>query len=351
MTKRMVVTAITAAGLLAMSACSAEPDSGDTPGGGNTPTSTEDSGQPETPVDLVLSHVLADTHPWQQCGTPAFLESLEASDTGISVDVFSGGQLHGDVLEALDAMDNGNLDMTIATPAQLGTRAEVLSVLDAVYLFRDIEHQQAALASDVADEIWAAVSEKGFEVLGVGYFGTRHVTSNMPVHSPADLAGKKLRVIDSPLWLDNGVALGADPTPISVGELYIALQQGVVDAQENPVAQINSLAIYEIQDYLNLTGHVVGSAMPVISTSSWERLSSNQQAALRNASQALVEAAGQCTEDQEVELLSAWSADGGVIQVNDDIDVAAFQDRARAVLFPKWEAAWGDVYRGLQEIQ
>lgn len=325
-------------GALALSGCSSS---------GNDGSSVESTSDDKT---ISFGHVLAESQPWHQCGALAFQESVEGSGTGISVDMFPAAQTHADTLEQLDAIDSGNLDITWATPAQLGTRLDTLAVFDAAYLFRDADHMQAAVSSPAANELWDELrDDHGMRVIGAGYYGTRHLTSNDEVTTPADMAGVKLRVLDAPLWLDNGVALGGSPTPVAFSELYLGLQQGVVDAQENPLPVIKAQAFDEVQDYVHLTGHVVAMMAVVISEDTWQTLSSDQQDAVLVAGEVLGEGVTACTLEQEDELLTAWQEADSPITVNQDVDLDAFRENAADVLFPKYEEEWGDLYRTLQE--
>lgn len=323
-------------GALALTGCTSNGNAGGEPGGDTT---------------LSFAHVLAESQPWHQCGALTFQESAEESGTGLKIDLFPAAQTHADTLEQLDAIDSGNLDITWATPAQLGTRLDTLSVFDAAYLFRDAEHMQKAISSPAANELWDELrDDHGMRVIGAGYYGTRHLTSNSEVTTPADMQGEKLRVLDAPLWLDNGVALGGSPTPVAFSELYLGLQQGVVDAQENPLPVIQAQAFDEVQEYVHLTGHVVAMMAAVISEKTWQTLSAEQQDAVLAAGEALGEGVTECTLEQEEELLAAWQAPDSKITVNSDVDLDSFRENASDVLFPKYEEAWGDIYRTLQEI-
>lgn len=325
--------ALAAAGALTLTACG-NGDSGD---GATT---------------LSFAHVLAESQPWHECGALPFEEQVNDSGTGLSVDLFPAAQTHNDTLEQLDAIDSGNLDITWATPAQLGTRLSTLEVFDAAYLFEDVDHMTAAVQSEPAQELWDELrDEHGMRVIGTGYYGTRHLTSNNLVSTPEDMAGQQLRVLDAPLWLDNGAALGAQPTPVAFSELYLALQQGVVDAQENPLPVIQAQGFDEVQDYVHLTGHVVAMMAVVISEDTWQGLSGEQQEAVLAAGETLGAGVTDCTLTEEEELLAEWSADGADITVNEDVDLDAFRANAEEVLFPKYEDAWGETYRALQDQQ
>lgn len=343
-------TALLAAGTLALTACGTDGNGDGTTNGTTEDDVNGDDGVASEEVTLSFAHVLAESQPWHQCGALVFEEQINDSGTGLDIDLFPAAQTHNDTLEQLDAIDSGNLDITWATPAQLGTRLSALDVFDAAYVFRDADHMTEAVQSDAAWELWDELrDEHGMRVIGTGYYGTRHLTSNNVVTGPEDMAGQRLRVLDAPLWLANGRALGADPTPVAFNELYLALQQGVVDAQENPLPVIDAQGFDEVQDYVHLTGHVVAMMAVVISEDSWQTLSGDQQDAVLAAGEALGEGVTSCTLDEEEELLSAWSGEDADITINEDVDLDGFRESALDVLFPEYEDAWGETYRALQD--
>lgn len=320
--------------------------------GGLALSGCSSTGDGEDSTTLSFGHVLAEEQPWHQCGATTFVESVADSGTGLEIDLFPAAQTHSDTLEQLDAIDSGNLDITWATPAQLGTRLDTLSVFDAAYLFRDVDHMMRAIDSEPAQQLWDELrDDHDMRVIGSGYYGTRHLTSNVEVAVPEDMSGEKLRVLDAPLWLDNGVALGGDPTPVAFDELYLALQQGVVDAEENPLPVIEAQGFDEVQDHVHLTGHVVAMMAVVVSEDTWQALSEDQQDAVLAAGDALGEGVTECTLQEEEELLAAWQGADSPIQVNDDVDVDAFRENATEALFPKYEDDWGDIYRALQDVE
>lgn len=327
---RLIAAAAVSALAVGLAGCSADAGTG----------STESND-----IALTFGNVLTETHPWNACGTAAFKEALEASGTGLTVDLFPAGQTHADTLEQLDALQSGSLDITLAGPAQLATRLEKLNILDAAYLFETPEQLLEISNGEIGRELFAELVEtSGLQVLSTGYYGTRHVTANKPVTSPADLAGVKMRVIDAPLWIANAEVLGATATPVAFAELYLALQQGVVDAQENPLPTISEQKFYEVQSHISLTGHNVGAESIVMSGITWDALSDEQRDAVVEAAIIGAEAATDCVIEQEEALLAEWSAEGSGVTVVDDIDLAAFQERAPKVLLAKYGDLWGDLY-------
>src|SRR5690606_32986950 len=127
-------------------------------------------------------------------------------------------------------------------------------------------------------ELLAKIDAKGMKGLGFWEVGFRHLTNDKKeIKSPSDMNGLKIRVQPAPVWEAHMKALGASPTPVPFNELYTALDQGVVNGQENPLATIHSMNFYEVQPYLTLTGHTYTPAVILISEKAWNSLSEEQQ--------------------------------------------------------------------------
>jgi TRAP-type C4-dicarboxylate transport system substrate-binding protein len=179
-------------------------------------------------------------------------------------------------------------------------------------------------------------------VLGTWAYGARHITANRPIRTPEDLSGFRLRMPGAKVWQESGAALGASPMPMAFSEVYMALQQGIADGQENPVPVIYSMGFHEVQKFLILTGHIQSSIQILINERVWQTLSQKEQAALTNAVQSLGVEVLAGIRQQEAELLDKWRQDG-TMTIIDDCDVAAFRRRSRTYFangFP-----FSDLYR------
>jgi TRAP-type C4-dicarboxylate transport system substrate-binding protein len=184
--------------------------------------------------------------------------------------------------------------------------------------------------------------------------GSRHVTANEPITSPEDLAGKTMRTQDTPSSLATAQALGATPTPIDFSELYLALSQGVVDAQENPLVQINSINLQEVQDYVSMTGHVVNASILALSESTYQSLTPDQQAVLEAAATAAAEEVRLCIDEKEEEILADWASQDPppvTIIEQDELDMEAFRENAERVYTedPNYADLWGELYLEIRE--
>jgi C4-dicarboxylate-binding protein DctP len=219
----------------------------------------------EKTYTIRLSHVLPEEHP-SHLASIEFKEYVEAeSDGRIEVQLYPNAQLGSD-RQAIEAVQVGTLEMTFPALSVVAGFDNSVMVFDLPFLFGDRESAYAALDGElgqrVADQVEAAT---GMKIVGYLENGFRNVTNNEnPVYEPADLAGKKIRTMENPIHMEIFRKLGASPTPMAFGELYTALRQRTVDAQENPIAIIHSNKFNEVQKYLSLTGHVYAAAPFII---------------------------------------------------------------------------------------
>lgn len=300
---------------------------------------------PGAPGDTVLrlAHPYDAGHPVERCGTPAIQEELLGS--GITVESYPSAQL-GNEAESLEQVAAGGLDIAVAGPSFLGVWHEPAAVLDGAYLFDGPEDFTRAVQGSLVADVHEQFRERsGMRVLSTWYYGTRHTTSGRPVGSPADLAGMKIRTPDAPQYLTNIALMGGSPTPMALDEVYLALQQGTLDAQENPIPTIDSAGFAEVQGYLNLTAHLVQGIHPVINDRIHDALEPAQRERLDRATDRARDAVRTCIEQEEREILAGWRADGPLV-VN-DVDTEAFARQVRAELPSR--VSWGDLYTRLAE--
>lgn len=315
--------------------------------GVGTPVDTENQGGGggggEAETTLRLAHVYEPTHPVEECGVTTLNEELQGS--GLAVESFPAGQI-GAEAELLEQVSNGSLDMAVAGPSFLGVWHEPIEVLDAAYLFDDVDHFLETVDSEaIQSEFDQLAEESGINVLDTWYYGTRHVTSNQEIDNAEDFQGVKIRTPNAPLYIDNIEAMGGTATPMALGEVYLALQQGVIDAQENPVPTIATAKFNEVQDYINLTGHMIQGVHITAADSVFEQLPEDQVEALNSALEAAGEATRECIVEQEESVLEEWRGGDG-IQVNEDVDREAFAAAAEEAML---QQPWGDLYQQIQD--
>ncbi|MBR8741809.1 TRAP transporter substrate-binding protein DctP [Nocardiopsis sp. MG754419] len=291
-----------------------------------------------------FAHVYDAQHPVETCGVPTIQESLSGS--GVNIESYPAAQL-GSEAETLEQIALGGLDLAVAGPSFLGVWHEPAALLDSAYLLEDVDHFLAAVESpEVTDIHQGMYEETGIRELSTWYYGTRHLTSDAAVRTPEDLDGLKVRTPDAPLYLTNIAAMGGTATPMALDELYMALQQGTLDAQENPVPTIESSKLHEVQRYVNLTGHIVQAVHVVTHDGVYATLDDDQRVRFDAAMEHGADAVRACIVEQETEALERWEQDGS-ITVNRDVDREAFADRVRERL-PD-QVPWGELYLTIQE--
>lgn len=239
---------------------------------------------PVTAADMTLKlgHLANEDNIWNKAAVK-FGEELKSLTNGrIEVQVFPNESL-GKEMDLINGMQLGTVDMTI-TGESLQNWAPMAALLAVPYAYKSIEHMDAVASGKIGDQIKAQIIEKA-KIRAIAYFarGPRNLTSNRPIKSPADLNGLKMRVPNVPLFVDVWKALGAKPTPMAFSEVFTSLQNGTIDAQENPLALIKSASFFEVQKYVNKTEHVRSWIYLTISDITWKKLSADDQKAVLEA--------------------------------------------------------------------
>lgn len=189
-------------------------------------------------------------------GAIKFKELVEQKTNGqVKVTIFPAAQL-GSEIDSVKNMGQGAIDIVIPGDGAFGTYAPKYQALVLPFLFNSIEHMDKAYASDLGKELNAEFEKScNSSVLAVWHRGARNITAKKPINTPDDLKGMKLRVTTIPIIVDAWKAMGANPTPIAFPELFVSLQQGVVDGQENPLDLIYTSKFQEVQSHVTLTKH------------------------------------------------------------------------------------------------
>jgi tripartite ATP-independent transporter DctP family solute receptor len=318
--RRPVLAAGLLAPLLLATACGGGGDGNGDGGGGG--------GGEE--VELSLAHSYTEAQPQHRCGAQVIADEVADADVGLTVEIFPSSQLGGDA-DRIASVQSGDIDLDIQGASALGAVYEPMSVVDAAYAFDDGDHLASFFGSDASQELTDGFAQAtGVNVLGAWSAGSRHFTANQPIRTPEDLEGLRMRFPNSPQFLMNARALGANPTEVAYEELYLALQQGIVDGQENPIVNIQAINLPEVQDYISLSGHQENSNLVIVGPV-WDELSGEQQDALSAAVEAAVEQVPQCVQEDEQQILDEWQS-SGALEVVDDVDTDAFRERAEEYL-------------------
>lgn len=228
--------------------------------------------------------VLGPTHP-EAIMIKRIAEDLRARSNGrLVIQDFPAAQL-GNSADSVEGTASGAITIVSEGAAAVGQFAPQLSIIEAPYIWRDAAHMAKALASPLIDELNATlVSRRGLRIIGTLYYGKRHLTTGSKrVAQASDMAGFKLRVPPVDVFRAMAEAWGARPTPINFPELYLALSQGAVDGQENPLPTIQSAKLFEVQKFLVLTGHIITPRLVLINERAWQGLAAADRDLLREA--------------------------------------------------------------------
>ena len=235
------------------------------------------SGGKDSAVTLKIGHVEPEDRSTHKA-LLNFKKNVEERSKGrLKIEIYPNGSLGGDV-QLTEAVATGSLDMALPSTSVLTTYSDEFGILDMPYLFKDAQSAFAAMDGDVGKTLADKVKAKGIDILGYTYNGPRSTTSKVkPIEKPEDLQGLKMRVMESPIFIDYYKTLGANPTPMSFTELYTGLQQGTVEAQENPPSLTFANKFYEVQKYSSIDEHVHNFLAFLINDNKFKSLSADDQ--------------------------------------------------------------------------
>lgn len=267
-----------------------------------------------------------------------FAKAIEERTGGkITVEVFPSESLGSD-RQMIESLMMGGLDLSINSQGPVAAYNDKLNVVGLPFLFAKPEQVYAVLDGPIGKEIAAPLEKRGMKILAYWDNGFRHITNNKhPIYKPEDLQGLKIRTPEDKLTIAIFKALGANPAPFAFGELYMALQQGQFDGQENPVTNIYYSKLYEVQKYLSLTNHKYEFCPMIISVAVWNRLPADLQKILADTA---VEFAGKhrdMNNKVNAELTEKMSSLN--VAVN-QADVAALRDACQSV-YKEFEPVFG----------
>ena len=233
-------------------------------------------------VTLKLAHKLERSHVVHQAFEEMAKEVKQLSDGKMTIRIYPSSQM-GSARETMELLQNGALDMTKGSASDLESFDNVYAIYNLPFLFKDQAHFNKVVFGDVGKEIMDSTKEKGFFALSAYVAGTRSFYAKKPITKPEDLKGLKIRVQASPTTIKMIELMGGSPTPISFGEVYTAMQQGVVDGAENNVPSWVQTRHIEIAKVFSEDEHASIPDFLVISTKTWDKLTPEQQQILAKA--------------------------------------------------------------------
>lgn len=265
------------------------------------------------------------------------------------IQVFPSEQL-GSEVQLLQQASNGSVDIVIPGYSGASTLLPALEISNAPFMFQSWDEARYILEGEAYQPIFDDLDEQyGLQPLAKSwYWGWRNFTfKGADVGSFEDMAGLKIRVPESPAWVEMINAFGASPTPIPFSEVYLALQQGTVDGQENPIPTIYARKFFEVQDQLVMSRHMLQSQVVLINSNRFNSLERDQQEALREVMAELAEENYALQSKREEEMLQSMK-DSGLIEVVEDIDRAPFEQAAQNA-YDNLTSRWGE--ENLERVQ
>lgn len=261
-------------------------------------------------TNLKWAHVYETSEPFHTESVWAAEEIEKRTEGRYHIDVFPASQL-GKESDINQGLTLGTVDIIISGSSFAAREYAPIGVTYYPFIFRDADHLLAYTKTDTYKALTSGYEEaSGHHIAATTYYGTRHTTSNKPIEKCADMQGLKIRVPDVPAYLAMPRACGANTTPIAFAEVYLALQNGTVEAQENPLTTIEAKKFYEVQKYIILTGHIVDHLNTIVSQNLWSKLSDEDKAIFTEVMQ---EAAARATGKivaREAELVQVFKDRG-----------------------------------------
>lgn len=333
MMKKAFATILAVAMSLSLVACGSSPAPSAPAASSNSPavstTPSAPTGSTEK-VTLKLAHPNPDTHVFHKAAE-VFKEEVEALTNGnVTVDIYPNNQL-GDSKEIIQSVSMGAVELNISSSAQFSVFNDEVNVLDLPFLFPTREDAYAKLDGEAGARLAEGLVDNNVKVLGYLDGGYRNMfNSKRALETPADFKGLAVRVQDSEVYFGMMDALGAIPSFLPWGDLYVSIQQGVVDAGESGLAQIASQRFYEVAPYISLTNHTFTANMFVINQAKWDSLPADYQAAIEAATEKMVAFEREQMVVAEEEAITTLKDNGATIS---EVNAADFQ----AAVAPVWD--------------
>jgi len=297
---------------------------------------------------LKWAHVYESSEAYHTCAVAADELLMTATDGRFGIEVFPASSL-GKEVDINEGLGFGTVDIIYTGQLFAGRSYGPIAIGGAPFMFRDWDHWDKFRNSDLFAEMSQGYTDAtDHHITAMTYYGARHVTSNKPILTPADMDGLKIRVPNAPLYMMFPEATGANPAPIAFAEVYLALQQGTVDAQENPLPTIQAKKFYEVQTNINLTGHITDALLTIVGGPAWNSMDAADQAALAKVTQDTAVCATDAIIQAEAELADWFRGEG--VQVN-EVDRGPFIEAVKAMHngeMATWDQA---TYDRLQAIE
>jgi tripartite ATP-independent transporter DctP family solute receptor len=292
------------------------------------------------------SMLVKENHTWYKAFM-YFGELLEKRSGGrMKLEVYPSEQLAKE-LEAVRLIRAGVIDMTISA-GSLTNFAEILTFSDMPFLLRDTIAMHKLINSAIGKQIEREMIQKiGLRPLGYFQRGERHLTSNRPIKHPDDLNELIIRVPNAPSYVVAWKALGAKPTPMAFSEVFSSLQQGTIEAQENPFAMIKNAGFSEVQKYLNLTGHLITWGYPLVGEKQFQSLPQDLKTIFLESAKDMQAYEHQLFLQNESKVQEQLKQ-AGMIFV--EVDKTAFMENGEKAVYESLSPSMQKIYKSIKKI-
>lgn len=369
-TNKPAALVLSAAMLLSLAACGGKtPSASPAPGASGAPPAASAPSAPQTPdtADYDIQPELDASVDYTQGSTYSFIIATDGAEDRVD------GLLVHYMADQLSAITNGRIQLQTYFNGSMGTDTELcestqagdvafflgstaftanfvpeLSVIDLPFLYKDAQQFRDTMDDEAVTGFYTEKYQaNGFELIGFFDQGMRQMTSNTKVQSPADMGGQKIRVMENKLHIAIWQALGANPTPMAFSEVYMALQQGTIDAQENPFEVIYANRLYEQQDYVILTNHLPASHNLLISQAVYSGLSSTDQALIMAVGRAAIQYSREQCDARLAERMSLVEETGTeIVELSADV-LGQLRDQCAGV-YDEVRSTYGDALVEMQ---
>jgi len=294
---------------------------------------TMGSGVAQAQTKLKWAHVYESSEPFHTSSVWAAEEFKKRTNGKFEIQVFPASSL-GKESDINQGLQLGTVDIILTGASFAANAFPRLAVNYYPFTFRDADHVLKYGKSDVFKELAEGYKKatNGNTIMAMTYYGVRHSSSNKPFKNCDEMKGLKMRVPDAPAYTALPRACGANPTPIAFAEVYLALQNGTVDAQENPLPTIEAKKFYEVQKHIILTGHIADALLTVVAPGTLSKMTPAEQKILAEVTQEAADRASAQIRKREAELIDEFKKKGiNIITV----DRNEFQQRVlKAIDFP-----------------
>ncbi len=312
---------------------------GTTKSSNNEESSSEGSKEEGKTFAFKAGHSQTEEHPYHLALLDLAENVKKRTDGKVTIEIFPQNQL-GAERELTEGLTLGTADMSISSTAPIANFYPQLGIVDLPFLFESREHAYKVLDGKVGQDLLAGLEDSGLIGLAWAENGFRHITnSKLEITKPEDLKGMKIRTQENQIHLDAFEELGAQPTPMAWNEALTALQQGVVDAQENPLIIADTYKLHEVsQKYMTLTGHIYSPAIVMFSKTVWDTIPSEYQEILKEEAKIAGDKVRELSTKADKDSLQVVKDNG--IKVIEDVDVKPFRDAMKPV-YEKYESKFG----------